>query len=96
MPYPFAKTLSSNRRRLKVCSLGLGIEAMRPYKNYSRLGRSYRVREGSNKCIDYIRLGAPCDLAPINLSKWRRLKKERRRLRAKLRKARARAREELL
>ena len=62
---------------------------MRPCRNYSRLGRLCRVREGSNKYIDYIRLGEPCDLAPINLSKWRRLKKERKRLYAKLRKTRA-------
>ena len=69
MPYPFAKTLSSDRHRLKVYSLGPSIEAIRSCKNYSYLGRSYRVREGSNKYINYIRLGEPCDLAPLNLSK---------------------------
>ena len=69
MPYPFAKPSSSNRRRLKVYSLGLSIKAMRSCKSYSRLGRPYRVREGSNKCVDCVRLNEPCDLAPINLSK---------------------------
>ena len=94
IPYPFAKPLSSERYRLKVYSLRPSIKAIRSYRNYSYLGRSYRVREGSNKYVDYIYLDEPCDLAPINLSKQRRLKNERKRLYAKLRKACVRVRKE--
>ena len=93
MPHLFAKLSSSNRRRSKILSLGPSIEAMRPCNNYSRKGYSYRVSKGSNKCVSCVRLGKPCDLAPININKWKRLEKERRRLYLELREARAKARQ---
>ena len=86
------KPLSSNYRCAKVLLLGLGIKAIRPCKNYAYTGRSYRISKGLAKCINCVRTRESYNLAPINLNKWRRLKKERKRLRAMLVKARAKAR----
>ena len=74
------KLSSSNYRRAKLLLLGLGIKAMRPCKNCARTGCSYCVSEGSTKYINCVRTRESCDLAPINLNKWRRLEKERKRL----------------
>ena len=74
------KLSSSNRCCAKLLLLSLGIEVIRPYKNYTRTSYPYRVSEGSTKCINCVRTRESCDLAPINLNKWRRLEKERKRL----------------
>ena len=63
------KPSSSNRRRVKVLSLGLGIKAMRPCKNYTYASYSCRVSKGSTKYIDCVRTRKSCDLALINLNK---------------------------
>ena len=87
-----SKPSSSARRRAKVLLLGPGIEVMRPCKNYTRASRSYRVSKGSTKCINCVRTREAYNLAPINLNKWRRLEKERKRLRVMLVEAHAKAR----
>ena len=84
------KLNSTERRLAKLKSLGVGIIAIRPYKNCSKADRRCRVGEGSGKYIDCIRLGEVCNLAPIDYNRWRRLECERKRLRVELRKARAR------
>ena len=92
MLYPRPKPSFFDRRRAKVLLLGLGIKAIRPCKNYTCASRFCRVSKGSTKCINCVRTRESCDLALINLNKWRRLKKERKRLRVVLAKARAKAR----
>ena len=63
---------------------------MRPCKNCSKADRRCRVGEGSSKCVDCVRLGEVCDLAPMDHNRWRRLERERKRLRVELREARTR------
>ena len=53
---------------------------MRLYKNYARAGRLCRVSKGSTKCVKCVKVREPYDLALININKWRRLNKERKRL----------------
>ena len=77
---PRPKSLSSNRRRAKVLLLGPGIKVIRLCKNCVYASRSCRVSKGSAKCINCVRTRESCDLALININKWKRLEKERKRL----------------
>ena len=50
---------------------------MRPYDRYIRLGLPYRVTNGSGYYLKCLEVGKSCNLAPLNINKWKRLKKER-------------------
>ena len=46
---------------------------MRPYKNYSRLNKPYRITKDAEKCVKCIRTARPCDLASLDTARWKRL-----------------------
>ncbi len=54
-----------------------------------RLSKQCRVAKNSNKCVKCLRDNCSCDLAPLDIVRWRRLEKQRRKLKEELRKANA-------
>ena len=60
---------------------------MRFYYRCNRLNKVYRVQEESKKCVKCIRKSCSCDLAPLNIARWRRLEAQRKILKQQLRDA---------
>ena len=85
MPY-YPASKSSYRRRYKLDSLTNISIAIRPYKNYSRLNKPYRVTEDTEKCIKCIRTARPCDRASLDTARWKRLEEQRKKLKEEFRK----------
>ena len=85
MPY-YPTSKSSRRRRYKLDSLTNISIAMRLYKNYSRLNKSYRIIKDAEKCIKYIRTARPYNLASLDTARWKRLEKQRKKLKEEFRK----------
>ena len=46
--------------------------------------------DGSDRCVECVRVGLDCDLSPINIPKWKRLEERRKRLRKERSEAMAR------
>ena len=90
MPQTTGKDNSSKRRRAKLELLGTGLVVMRHCRNCSRTGKECRVSDGSEKCVECVRLGNVCDLASLNTNKWKRLERERKKLKQEAREAMAR------
>ena len=59
---------------------------MRPYKIYSRLNKSYRITEDTEKYIECIRTARPYDLASLDTASWKRLEEQRKKLKEEFRK----------
>ena len=57
---------------------------MHPCKNCIRASKQCRVAEASEKCVECVRLGCPCDLAPLDTARWKRLEEERQKLKQEL------------
>lgn len=57
---------------------------MRSCKNCARSSKPCRVAEGSDKCVECVRLACSCDLAPLDTARWKRLEDQRRKLKAEL------------
>ena len=57
---------------------------MRPCFHCSRLRKACKIVDDSNKCLEYIRLDYTCDLTPFDISRYRRLEEQRKKLKAKL------------
>ena len=87
MPKSCRKPNSSHRRRALLESLGIGLETMRPCRNCSRASKQCRVGEDSEKCVECVRGGKLCDLAPLDTGRWKRLEEKRRKLKEELREA---------
>ena len=47
------------------------------------------MSEGSNKCVECVSAAVPCNLAPLDTKKWKRLEERRRKLKIESREARA-------
>ena len=77
-------TSSSNRRRLLLSTLGVGVPAMRPCRNCTSVGKQCRVAGGSEKCIECVRRACPCDLASLDTSRYKRLESQRKKIEHKL------------
>ena len=60
---------------------------MRPCHNCSSSPGLCRVGSGSDKCTECVRKGRPCDLAPLDTARWRRLEEQRKKLKAELKEA---------
>ncbi len=84
---PRIKSSSYNRRLIQLTKLGISIVRMRPYCRCNRLNKAYRVQKGLEKCVKCIRKGCPCDLAFLNIARWRRLEAQRKILKQQLRNA---------
>ena len=50
-----------------------------------------RVSEDSDRCLECVRRGVDCSLAPINVPKWKRLEERRKQLRRELSEAHAKS-----
>ena len=79
------KKTSSQRRCNLLKTLGIGSLAMRPCFHCSRLGKACKIVDGSNKCFECIRLDHTCDLAPLDVNRYRRLEEQRKKLKTELR-----------
>ena len=79
------KSSSSSRRATLLEFVGPGVATMRSCRNCSRTSKACRVGESSDKCTECIRAAVPCDLAPLDTARWRRLEDKRKRLKAELR-----------
>ena len=75
---------SSRRRRSRMATLGNGVPSNRPCLRCSQTSALCRVIEGNDKCLECIRSARPCDLAPIDIARWRRLEEQRRQLKDEL------------
>ena len=75
---------SSQRRYSLLESLGIDALAMRPCSHCTRLIKACKVAGGSNKCLECVRLSYACDLAPLDINRYRRLEEQRKKLKAKL------------
>ena len=60
---------------------------MRPCHNCVRLSKSCRVGEGVDKCTECVKVDRSCDLASLDTARWRRLEKQRQKLKSDLRDA---------
>ena len=85
MPY-YPASKSSRRRYYRLNSLTNISIAIRPYKNYSRLNKPYRITEDAEKYIKCIRTARPCDLASLDTARWKRLEEQRKKLKEEFRK----------
>ena len=63
---------------------------MRLCKNCARFSKACRVAKNSEKCVKCVRLICSCDLALLNTIRWKRLKKQRRKLKTELKESYAR------
>lgn len=75
---------SSSRKRDFLASFTQTSPAMRPCHNCAGSRRTCRVGEGSEKCVECVRRGLPCDLS-ISPATLKRLCNERIRLRREVR-----------
>ena len=77
---------STNRRKQKVVSFGIGVFAMRFCKNCSSssVPKPCRIVESSEKCVACVNSGRLCNLVSFDTARWRRLKEKRKRLKIKL------------
>ena len=80
---------STNRRKQKVVSFGIGVFAMRFCKNCSLsfIPKPCRIVEGSEKCVVCVNNGRLCNLVSFDIVRWRKLKEKRKRLKIKLKKS---------
>ena len=60
---------------------------MRLCHNCARLSKSCRVDENVDKCTKCVKIDRSCDLTSLNIARWRRLKKQRQKLKSDLRDA---------
>ena len=65
-------------------SLSIDALAMRPCSHCTRLVKACRIASESNKCLECVRLSYVCDLAPLDTGRYRRLEKQRKKLKVKL------------
>jgi len=84
---PRTKPSSYNRRLVQLTELGIPIVRMRSCRRCTRLSKDCRVQEGSEKCVECVKKGCPCDLAPLDTGRWRRLEAQRKALKQQLREA---------
>ena len=89
MPRVKSKVSFYQRHLIQVAELGIPYIAMRSCHQCVRLSKQCRVAEGSDKCVECLRGGCPCDLAPLDTARWRRLEKQRQKLKEELREANA-------
>ena len=75
---------SFQRRYNLLKSLGIDVLAMRPCSHCTRLMKACKIANESNKCLECVRLSYAYDLAPLNIDRYRRLEKQRKKLKAKL------------
>ena len=75
---------SSQRKCNLLKALDIDALAMRSCSHCSRLEKTCRIVDDSNKCLECIRLDYTCDLAPLDIYRYRRLKEQRKKLKAKL------------
>ena len=80
---PKQKKTSSQRRCSLLEALGIDVLAMRPCSHCSRLGKACRIVDDSNKCLECVRFDCICDLAPLDINRYRRLEEQRKKLKAK-------------
>ena len=81
---PKQRKTSSQRRCNLLKALDVDTLAMRPCSHCSRLKKTCRIVDNSNKCLKCIRLGCICDLAPLDINRYRRLEEQRKKLKTKL------------
>ena len=62
----------------------------RSYKRCKDTPQLCYSSNGSDRCVEYIRVGVDYDLSPINILKWKRLEERRKRLRKERSEAMAR------
>ena len=86
MPRGKVQKSSTQRLRAAVSHAVLCDLAMRPCKACSSAypPKECKVGAESDKCVECIRLSKRCDLAPFDPARWRRLEKERERLRKEI------------
>ena len=81
---PKQRKTSSQRKYSLLESLDIDALAMRPCSHCSRLMKACKVASESNKCLECVRLSYACDLAPLDIDRYRRLEEQRKKLKAKL------------
>ena len=81
---PKQRKTSSQRKCNLLKVLAIGTFAMRPCSHCSRLRKACKIVGDSNKCLECIRLSHTCDLAPLDINRYRRLEEQRKKLKAKL------------
>jgi len=84
MPRAKSKVSFYQRRLIQVAKLGIPCIAMRFYHQCVRLSKQCRIAKGSNKCVKCLRDSCSCDLASLDIVRWRRLKKQRQKLKEEL------------
>ena len=75
---------SSQRRYNLLKSLDIDAFAMRPCSHCTRLIKACKIANESNKCFECVRLNYACDLIPLDIDRYRRLEKQRKKLKTKL------------
>ena len=73
------------RRQNTLSSLDVAILTMRSCKSCVRYDRWCRLSDDSDKCVKCVRVAISCDLAPLNVAKWKRLEVKRKKLKIELR-----------
>ena len=81
---PKQRKTSSQRKYNLLKSLSIDALVMRPCSHCTRLVKACKVASESNKCLECIRLSYACDLTPLDIDRYRRLEKQRKKLKAKL------------
>ena len=77
----------TQRRRKELNFLKINVYTMRFCHNCSSSSNLCRIDSDSNKCTECVRKGRSCDLTPLNTARWRRLKEQRKKLKAELKEA---------
>ena len=75
---------SSQRKCNLLESLDIDALAMRSCSHCSRLRKACRIVDDFDKCLECIRLDYICDLASLDINRYRRLEAQRKKLKAKL------------
>ena len=78
------KSSSFFRRRQQLNSLSINFLAMRFCKNCTQTSKQCRVAKNCEKCVKCVRSNRFCDLIFLNIARWRRLKKQRRKFKIEL------------
>ena len=81
---------STSRRRQLVLKLGMATLSKRSCKRCKNTPQLCHSGDGSDRCVECVRVGSDCDLSPINIPKWKRLEERRKRLRKERSEAMAR------
>ena len=82
------KNIFKYQQRLsRVVFLNINSLAMRLCHNCARLSKSCRVDENVDKCTKCVKIDRSCDLTSLNIARWRRLEKQRQKLKSDLRDA---------